>query len=60
VSDLRVPTGDATDPGSSVPSQRSSSRQVLRPAFEHRYGPGSVHVRNLDRRIGRLRHPGAS
>ena len=31
----------------------------LRSAFEQRYGPGSVHVRNLDRQIGRLRHPGA-
>jgi serine/threonine protein kinase len=29
----------------------------LRPAFEQRYGPRSVHVRNLDRQASRLRHP---
>ena len=31
--------------------------QVLRPAFEERYGPGSVHVRNLERQADRLRLP---
>ena len=34
--------------------------QVLRPAFEQRYGPGSVHVRNVDRQLGRLRRPDLS
>jgi len=34
--------------------------QDLRPAFEQRYGPGSVHVRNLDRQANRLRHPDMS
>jgi hypothetical protein len=34
--------------------------QVLRPAFEERYGPGSVHVRNLERQADRLRHPDVS
>jgi hypothetical protein len=33
--------------------------QEIRPAFEQRYGPGSVHVRNLDRQADRLRHPDA-
>ena len=34
--------------------------QVLLPAFEERYGPGSVHVRNLERQADRLRHPDVS
>ena len=34
--------------------------QVLRPAFEERYGRGSVHVRNLERQVDRLRQPGIS
>ncbi len=32
--------------------------QVLHPAFEERYGPGSVHVRNLKRQADRLRELG--
>ena len=32
---------------------------AVRPAFEQRYGPASVHVRNLDRHADRLRRPGS-
>lgn len=42
------------------PDEALAELQALRPAFEDRYGPGSVHVRNLDRQVGRLRHPEVS
>lgn len=34
--------------------------ELLHPTFEERYGPGSVHARNLERQADRLRYPDVS